>query len=65
MEIHIKFILVTLVPLILSIGTIPGLSLDLFQEADAIKSAGNDEPGRLAPKSYDSANNKIVCGDRL
>jgi len=28
---------VTLVPLVLSIGTIPGLSLELFQEADAIK----------------------------
>ena len=51
----IKFILVTLVPPVLSIGTILGLSLDLFQEADAIKSAGNDELGRLAPKSYGSA----------
>jgi len=62
---HIKFILVTLVTLVLSIATIPGLSLDLFQDADAIKSAGSDAPGRLAIKSYGSANNKIVCGDRL
>jgi len=62
---HFKFILVIIVPLVLSIGTIPGLSLDLFQEADAIKSAGSDAPGRLAVKSYGSVNNKIVCGDRL
>ncbi len=62
---NLIFIMVTLVTLVLSIGTIPGLPFDLFQEADAIKSAGNDEPGRLAPKSYDSVNNKIVCGDRL
>ena len=62
---HIKFILVILVPLVLSIGTIPGLPFDLFQEADATKSAGNDLPGRLAVKSYGSANNRIVCGDKL
>jgi len=62
---HIKFILVILIPLVLSIGTIPGLPFDLFQEADATKSAGNDLPGRLAVKSYGSANNRIVCGDRL
>ena len=62
---NLIFITVTLVALVLSIWTIPGLPFDLFQEADATKSAGNDEPGRLAPKSYGSVNNKIVCGDRL
>ncbi len=62
---HIKYILVILVPLVLSIGTIPGLPFDLFQEADAKKSEGNDLPGRLAVKSYGSANNRIVCGDKL
>jgi len=62
---HIKYILVILVPLVLSIGTIPGLPFDLFQEADAKKSVGNDLPGRLAVKSYGSANNRIVCGDKL
>jgi len=48
---HIKVILVILIPLVLSIGTIPGLPFDLFHEADATKSAGNDLPGRLAVKS--------------
>ncbi len=62
---HIKFILVTLVPLVLSIATIPGLSLDLFQEADATPSIGDEAPGRLAVKSYGSKNNSIVCGDKL
>jgi len=61
----IKVILVILIPLVLSIGTIPGLPFDLFQEADTTKSAGNDAPGRLAVKSYGSKNNSIVCGDRL
>ena len=61
----IKVILVILIPLVLSIETIPGLPFDLFHEADATKSAGNDLPGRLAVKSYGSANNSIVCGDRL
>jgi len=62
---YIKFILVTLIPLVLSIGTIPGLGLDLFQEADAKKSDGMDTPGRIGVKSYGSANNGIVCGDSL
>ena len=62
---HIKFILVILIPLVLSIGTIPGLPFDLFQEADAKKSEGNNEPGRLAVKSYGSANKRVVCGDKL
>ncbi len=62
---YIKFILVTLIPLVLSIGTIPGLGLDLFQEADAKKSDGMNTPGRIGVKSYGSANNGIVCGDRL
>jgi len=62
---NLIFIMVTLDALVFSIGTIPGLLFDLFQEADATKSAGNDEPGRLAPKFYGSVNNKKVCGDRL
>ncbi len=62
---YIKFILVTLIPLVLSIGTIPGLGLDLFQEVDAKKSDGMDTPGRIGVKSYGSANNGIVCGDSL
>ena len=61
----IKVILVILIPLVLWIETRPGLPFDLFQEADATKSAGNDELGRLAVKSYGSANNRIVCGDKL
>jgi len=62
---HIKFILLILIPLVLSIGTIPGLPFDIFQEADAKKSDGMNTSGRLAVKSYGSANNGIVCGDRL
>jgi len=34
-------------------------------EAEATKSAGGDEPGRVGVKSYGSSNNDIVCGDRL
>jgi len=34
-------------------------------DAEATKSAGEDEPGRVGVKSYGSANNDIVCGDRL
>jgi hypothetical protein len=34
-------------------------------DAEATKSAGGDEPGRVGVKSYGSSNNDIVCGDRL
>ena len=40
-------------------------SIDLVQFAEGIKSKGKDTPGRIAIKSYGSANKKIVCGDRL
>jgi len=39
------------------------LSPDMIPEADAKKSEGSD--GTISPKSYGSANDKIVCGDRL
>jgi len=42
-----------------------GLTTDYFTNAEAIKSQGNDAPGRYATHSYGSANNSIVCGDRL
>ena len=34
-------------------------------EVEGTKSAGEDAPGRIGAKSYGSANNGIVCGDRL
>jgi len=34
-------------------------------DAEATKSAGENEPGRVGVKSYGSANNDVVCGDRL
>ncbi len=34
-------------------------------DAEATKSAGENEPGRVGVKSYGSSNNDIVCGDRL
>ena len=34
-------------------------------DAEATKSVGDDEPGRVGVKSYGSSNNDIVCGDRL
>jgi len=40
-------------------------SIEIIPEAEGIKSAGKDAPGRLATKSYGSANQGIVCGDRL
>ena len=46
-EVHIKYILVVLVPLVLSIGTIPVLPFDLIQEADAKKNVGKEELGKL------------------
>lgn len=39
------------------------LTPDLIGQADAQKSEGN--PGHVSPKSYGSANNDKVCGDRL
>ena len=59
---NLVFIMMTIVALVFSIGTIPGFPFDLFQEADATKSAGNDAPGRLAVKSHGSKKNSIVCG---
>ncbi len=40
-------------------------SIEIIPEAEATKSAGKDAPGRVGTKSYGSANNNIVCGDRL
>lgn len=34
-------------------------------DADGIKSQGENAPGRVGAKSYGSANQNIVCGDRL
>ena len=34
-------------------------------DVEATKSAGENEPGRTGAKSYGSANNHVVCGDRL
>lgn len=34
-------------------------------DAEATKSEGENAPGRVGAKSYGSANNDIVCGDRL
>ncbi len=39
------------------------LSPDLISEADAQKSEGSE--GTQSPKSYGSATDKIVCGDKL
>ena len=39
------------------------LSPDLISEVDAQKSEGSD--GAQSPKSYGSATNKVVCGDKL
>jgi len=39
------------------------LSPDYISEADAQKAEGSS--GTQSPKSYGSANDKIVCGDRL
>jgi len=40
-------------------------SIEIIPEADGIKSAASDAPGRLGTKSYGSANQGVVCGDRL
>ena len=39
------------------------LSPDIISEADAQKGEGSE--GTQSPKSYGSATDKIVCGDRL
>ena len=40
-------------------------SVDLLPDAEALKSQGSNTPGRVGANSYGSANNGIVCGDRL
>ena len=40
-------------------------SVDLIPDAEALKSQGSNAPGRVGANSYGSANNGIVCGDRL
>ena len=64
---HIKIILVILIPLVLSIGTIPASALpsDQFQEADAKKSVGKGKHGELVIKSYSIKNTIVVCNDRV
>ena len=39
------------------------LSPDMISEADAAKAEGSE--GTQSPKSYGSATDRIVCGDRL
>ena len=46
------------------IATTATISIDV-PFAEALKSKGKDTPGRVGVNSYGSANNKIVCGDRL
>jgi hypothetical protein len=53
--------IIALIPLILSIGIAPALSIENFiQEADATKAVGPK-----AAKSYGSSTSSEVCGDRL
>jgi len=40
-------------------------SVDFFEFAEGTKSEGKNAPGRVGAKSYGSANNDIVCGDKL
>ena len=47
---------------ILSLAMV-ALSPDFIGEADAKKAEGS--PGQQSPKSYGSATDDIVCGDRL
>ena len=54
---HSKIVIFALVPIILSIGIIP--ALNIIQEADA------QAQGPRGAKSFGSANDRIVCGDRL
>ena len=57
-----KVIRHTSILLILPLLTIV-LTLGYIDEADALKAKGSF--GQLSPKSYGSANQKIVCGDKL
>jgi len=40
-------------------------SIEIIPEAEGLKSAGSDTPGRVGTQSYGSANKGVVCGDRL
>ena len=40
-------------------------SVDLVPNAEALKSEGKNAPGRIGVNSFGSANNNIVCGDKL
>ena len=51
-----RYFVLVLIPLILSIGIIPSLQSDIIPNVDAIKSKGN---------SLTETNSKKVCGDRL
>lgn len=50
--------LLVMLPLVLAV-----FSFGFMVEADAAKAEGS--PGTVSPKSYGSANDKIVCGDKL
>lgn len=50
--------LLAILPLVLT-----AFSLGFMAEADADKAEGS--PGAVSPKSYGSANDDIVCGDKL
>lgn len=50
--------LLVILPLVLT-----AFSLGFMVEADAQKAEGS--PGTQSPKSYGSANDDIVCGDKL
>lgn len=50
--------LLVMLPLVLT-----AFSLGFLAEADADKAEGS--PGAVSPKSYGSANDDIVCGDKL
>jgi len=50
--------LLVILPLVLT-----AFSLGLMMDADAANA--EDSPGAQSPKSYGSANDDIVCGDKL
>ena len=50
--------LLVILPLVLT-----AFSLGFMMEADAVKAEGSE--GTQSPKSYGSANDDIVCGDKL
>ena len=41
------------------------ISPNYITDADALRSQGDNNPGRIGVNSYGSANNNIVCGERL